>query len=163
MKQYRITKYDPQYRNDRGVFTKPDWTSISDIGKTIDGHSVTESEYMRVEDAYIESALHFLSEGGILSLTVRGLENHCKHPTTVSEGLTLTLHELQTPFREVLREKYWCRFEQNGKGFAHFGYDYYMYIGVSVLCSRSIQFATERGLFVEEFTSPHHGEKNAVR
>ena len=160
MKEFRITKYDPKYRDRNGVFTKPDWTSFSEIGDVINGHKVTKSEYMKVEKAYIDSALHFLREANIVSLTVLGLENHRKAPISVTEGQTLTLHKLQTSFRNVLREKYWCRFEQEGKAYVHFGWDYYMYIGLSVNCNKSVRFAKEHGLFVEKFTSPYHPEKD---
>ena len=158
MKEYRITKYDPQYRDDSGVFTKPEWTMFSDIGETIGGHVVSESEYERIESAYINAALHFLNEAGIDSLIVRGLENHGGYPTAMTEGQTLSTRELQTAFREILREKCWCCFERDGMGFVHFGYDYYMYVGVSRTCTNSIRYAEEQGLFVEEFRSPYHPE-----
>jgi hypothetical protein len=88
------------------------------------------------------------------------LENHNNYSTIVSEGIELMLDEIQTPFRDVLREKYWCGFEQDDAGFVHFGWDYYMYIGVSTSSSRSIQFARTHGLFVEEFISPYDPSKD---
>ena len=33
MSGYRISKYDPWLRDERGYFTGEDWTSFSDIGK----------------------------------------------------------------------------------------------------------------------------------
>ena len=30
MNYYRITKYNPEFRNEQGFYTKNDWTSISD-------------------------------------------------------------------------------------------------------------------------------------
>ena len=35
MKEYRISKYDPQFRVN-GAYQKNEWTSISDIGKVFD-------------------------------------------------------------------------------------------------------------------------------
>jgi hypothetical protein len=53
-----------------------------------------------------------------------------------------------------LREEFWCRLETEDR-FLHFGYDYYMYVGVKTTCSASITFAREVGLFVEQFDSPY--------
>jgi hypothetical protein len=32
--KFRISKYDPQYRNNRGSYMRDDWTSVSDFGKS---------------------------------------------------------------------------------------------------------------------------------
>jgi len=117
---------------------------------------LTEADYLRVENAYIEAALCFLHEAGIASLNVRGVENSRNDPGAPSEGVTLTLEELHMPFRDVLRAHYECRFEKAGQGFVHFGDDYHMYIGVNTLCTGAIHNAIELGLFVEDFTSPCH-------
>ena len=76
MFEYRVTKYDPAFRNAQGAYSGDDWTSISDIGKTFAGEILTRDEYQRVEDAYITVALAFIREAGIPMLTVTGLENH---------------------------------------------------------------------------------------
>lgn len=41
MHKYRITKYDPQYRDEQGIYIREDWTSYSDIGKTYNGKLLT--------------------------------------------------------------------------------------------------------------------------
>ncbi|WCK55874.1 hypothetical protein PP175_08100 [Aneurinibacillus sp. Ricciae_BoGa-3] len=33
--QWRITKYNPEYRNDTGIYKKEEWTSFYDIGDLI--------------------------------------------------------------------------------------------------------------------------------
>ena len=159
MFQYRVTKYNPAYRDEHGAYTKAEWTAVSDIGKEFDGVVLTEAEYARVEKAYVDSALTFLSEARVPALTICGLENHGEYQMALSEGMELTPKELATPFGEVLREKYWCRFERAGEAFVHFGFDYYMYIGTKVPCRASMRFAARRGLFVEEFVSPYHPEQ----
>jgi hypothetical protein len=155
MYQYRVTKYDPTFRDERGGFTLDEWTSLSDIGKQFENTTLTSAEYDRVETAYIETAIMFLREAGIESLTVCGLENHRHRKIIVSEGLDLPLEELKQPFREVLREQYWCRFEKGDDAFVHFGYDYYMYIGIPSHSQRASLFAKGSGLFVEYFESPY--------
>ncbi|MDC4204578.1 MAG: hypothetical protein MPW14_07475 [Candidatus Manganitrophus sp.] len=74
MKQFRITKYNPKYRDALGVYTKKEWTSYSDIGK-----NVTKEEYETIETAYIETAIGFLKEQEIVELRVVGLEDHGKN------------------------------------------------------------------------------------
>lgn len=53
MKEYRISKYDPQFRVN-GSYQKNEWTSISDIGKVFDDGVLTLAEYLRVENEYIQ-------------------------------------------------------------------------------------------------------------
>ena len=40
------------------------------------------------------------------------------------------------------------------EGFIHFGWDYYMYIGMPHPCPTAQARAAELGLYVEEFASP---------
>ena len=42
-----------------------------------------------------------------------------------------------------------------GRAYVHFGYDYYMYIGLSVKCTDALAAVQQRGLFVEPFRSPY--------
>lgn len=67
MKEYRVTKYDPALRGPNGGYKGDDWIMFSQICQSVRGVILTEQEYMRVERAYINAALAFLSEGGITS------------------------------------------------------------------------------------------------
>jgi hypothetical protein len=67
------------------------------------------------------------------------------------------VEQLAPLIRAVLRSEWWCQFEAPG-AFLHFGYDYYMYVGVPVPCPQSIALSCDRGLFVEPFVSPYHRE-----
>ena len=149
MYQYRITKYNPIFRDEKGRYAPKEWTSFDDIEKV-----VSFEEYLRVEMAYIEVAQYFLREANIAELQIRGLENSKKLSVEISEGKQLPFREMEPIFRKVLREEIWCRFE--GKSaFVHFGWDYYMYVGVSCYCPESVALAEKLGLFVEEFESPY--------
>jgi hypothetical protein len=75
MNEYRVTKYNPAFRDESDAYTKSEWTSFKDIGRTYSGVPLTTEEYERVEEAYVKSALSFLSEGGLSSIRVAGLEN----------------------------------------------------------------------------------------
>lgn len=156
MVEYRVTKYDPANRDAGGAYTLHTWTSFSDIGYLFNGSALSEAEYLQVENAYIASALEFLHESGVSSLTVRELENHHGARLPFSEGASLSLEQLKTALSRTLREEFWCKLE-GPDSFIHIGYDYYMYVGVPVRCSRAEQVAGELGLFVEPFRSPYGG------
>jgi hypothetical protein len=102
----------------------------------------------------------FLREAGIKTLEARDVENHRGALAVPAEGALLTPAKLAIAFRAVLREEWWCRFESS-TGFVHFGYDYYMYVGVSRRSAVAEDAALSRGLFVEPFTSPYHAEDQA--
>lgn len=165
---WRITKYNPEFRNEKGVFLKDEWTSFSDIGKTFDENILTFEEYRKTEDAYVSTALYFLSEANLNKLTVTSLENRnlpkikkseyqdidfnpqfIKNRTSISDKL------IEDTCRFVLREFIWCRLESETGFYIHFGYDYYMYIGSSVRSNQAIVFGKENNLFIEEMVSPY--------
>jgi hypothetical protein len=151
---YRVTKYNPAFRDQSGAYAKVEWTMFGQIGQAFSGVVLTSVEYERVEDAYVQSALSFLREGGLPSMRVAGLENSRKRPLDFQNDSVLPLEHIGEIIRQVLREEYWCRLE-GSDGFLHFGWDYYMYIGVPHLCPMARATATKLGLFVEEFASPY--------
>jgi hypothetical protein len=151
--EYRITKYNPVFRDSSGAYTRNEWTSVSDIGRAFDGVVLTAEEYSRVENAYVTVALSFLRESGQPSLTVTGLENNRRHPFEFSEGSTIGVEKLGNVIRLILREMLWCQLEAV-ESFLHFGWDYYMYVGISRLCPETEVLAQRLGIFVEEFISP---------
>ncbi len=40
MKRYRISKYNPTFRTEEGIYEKEEWTSYYDIGKIIAGKTL---------------------------------------------------------------------------------------------------------------------------
>lgn len=158
MFEFRVTKYDPKYRRGRGRYLKDEWTSRDDIGRAFCGVVLTGEEYERVENAYVTSAIAFLEEADIESLTVSGLENYQLLSLHFGEGSELKRNEIGNVVRQLLRADIWCRLE-NSSAFIHVGYDYYMYIGVSRACPVARKLAEALGLFVERFLSPHRVER----
>ena len=153
MKQYRVTKYNPAYRNNDGSYSNKEWTSFSDVG-----NSVTEDEYINIENSYIESALKFLEEYNVTTLSIKELENsgNCEEPgIKLVNGEALDLESLHKVIRNILREKYWAKLESDN-AFIHLGWDYYMYIGVPNEANKAKEYAVSKGLFVEEIQSPYH-------
>jgi len=154
---YRITKYDPTFRGDDGAYKKDEWTAYSDIGRTFSGKKLSEAEYLETESSYLSALSEFLSEARLPTVTVRGLENARGFtiPRFISEGNEITIAQCVDFARLALREVIWGRLVRPGRAYVHFGYDYYMYIGLNSKCSSAVARAQERGLFVEPFRSPY--------
>jgi len=154
MFEYRVTKYEPAFRNLEGRYLREEWTSVGDIGRPFGGVVLTRDEYLRIEDAHVETALAFLREAGCGSLLAVGVENHGGCPAAPAEGDSRAGPRLEDAIRRMLRKEFWCRLEGDGC-FLHFGYDYYLYVGVPSPCPQACLLASRLGLFVEEFASPY--------
>jgi hypothetical protein len=66
-------------------------------------------------------------------LVVVGLENHQGATDVPAEADVLGLNTIPRVLSEILGERYWCKLESE-HAFVHVGYDYYMYVGMSVAC-----------------------------
>jgi hypothetical protein len=155
--QYRVTKYNPAFRDINGAFKGLEWTSYSDIGKSFNGAKLTEEQYLEVETVYLNAIESFLNEAKIESLVLRGLENHTNTqlPQFVQPNAVLEIPECVQFARIVLREQAWGRLVNPKKAYVHFGYDYYMYIGLPKRCIAAESQSQKSGLFVEPFRSPY--------
>jgi hypothetical protein len=175
MFNWRITKYNPIYRDELGKYKKDEWTSFCEIGKIFNGNMLTSDEYVVVEDTYVGAILAFMDDLGIKSLKVKGLEKKNKkfmpdkaHKLyseelvnlyiSLQDNDVLNVREIECLSRLVLRENLWCKLEKDDIMFVHFGYDYYMYIGIHEICEEAINNIKESGLFVEDFVSPYNDE-----
>lgn len=165
---WRITKYNPAFRDERGAYLKDEWTSVSDVGKSFAGVALTFEGYREIEDAYVSTALSFVSEAGLEALTVAHLETHrvseaqaqdsrdvAFDPRSARKGMALPRGAIADVCRLALREILWCKLESGGGFYIHFGYDYYMYIGSPVPSEEAIAYGRRQGLFVEEMGSPY--------
>jgi hypothetical protein len=150
----RVTKYDPAFRDREGRYLREEWTSVGDIDRPFGGVVLTREDYQRVENSHVEAALAFIREAGCGSLLAVGVENHGGSPSAPAEDESLSGPRLEEAIRRLLREEFWCRLEGDGC-FLHFGYDYYLYVGVPASCPQACGVASRLGLFVEEFASPH--------
>lgn len=155
--QYRVTKYDPSFRDGDGVYRKEEWTSRSDVGQLFNGSPLSESEYLQVEAAYLLAVEAFLCEADIEELLIVGLEKHGldELPGFIQPGARLTVAQCVEFARVALRELAWGKLVEPGRAYAHFGHDYYMYLGLPRQCPRAIAAAESHGLFVEPFRSPY--------
>lgn len=160
--QYRITKYNPALRDANGAFMGDDWTARSDVGRAFGGVVLTMAAYQLVEDAYVFAVDSLLRAARVDSLQLCGLENRGletrgtgKLPNFVKPGADLNVAQCAEFARLALREQVWGKLVAPGRAFVHFGYDYYMYIGLPVKCAGALAAVQQRGLFVEPFRSPY--------
>jgi hypothetical protein len=158
--EYRVTKYNPVFRDALGAYTRDEWISVGDIGQAFDGVEFTRREYERVEDAYVSAAVAFMREAAVRQLTVRGLENPGGAPISFAEGDALPVEQIADLLRGVLREEFLCRLEADD-AFVHVGWDYYMYLGVPRPCPTARRQVEKLGLYVEDFASPYRGDSAA--
>lgn len=172
MLSWRITKYNPSFREYNDVYNLNEWTSFGDVGKSFDGKILTIDEYLSVENAYVNAVLAFMEDLKITSLKVKEVEKHSKYIklnktsivypndminlfSDVYDNCTIEIDKVENLCRLVLREHMWCKLEMSSLMFVHFGYDYYMYIGSARECNNAIEKVIKSGLFVENYQSPY--------
>jgi len=168
---WRITKYNPANRKN-GAYVKGEWTSLSDVGKLYQDGVFSVNEYLQVEKLYVSAVCSIMGALGIESLQVKNLEKDIYdfssdkfsyiYPeemqrlyANITEGDSITVEQVEILCKLILREKLWCKLENELSMFAHFGFDYYMYIGASSPCNKEIQTIESWGLFVESQESPY--------
>lgn len=155
----------------------PTWTSVSDIGKVINGKLLTVNEYLTVEDLYIQAIKIFMMYSNISALTIEQLEkplnlevikerNTQKGLTSsnsdalydfyqsVTEGMAVGIHEIEYIIRLALRENLWAQLQSEAM-FIRFDYDYYMDIGGIGLCEEAITKISELGLAINQWDEPY--------
>lgn len=153
MNTYRVTKYDPQYR-DGGKYLRDEWTDYSDIGKTFRGEVLTESEYLTTEQNYIHCIIELLQTAGVQSLCIEDLEIH--QPIPWKNKQCLSAEKSADIIRDCLRNKCWCRLtEENQAAYVHFGYDYYTYAGIDLSHKAVEEICKKYALFGEVTESPY--------
>jgi hypothetical protein len=168
MPQWRISKYDPKYRDRDGSYQLDDWIDVSQLGQTVQGVMFSLEQYLAVEARYIDVALSYTYESGSPALTVKCFEPppeqieevypwlvefNLLHPMplvrTLHEGYILSGSEVRLALETLLRGISSFTVECEREFYLEVGWDYYLYIGSLVDCKRSKDIAQERGLFVE--------------
>ncbi|NJD01753.1 MAG: hypothetical protein FIA99_03960 [Ruminiclostridium sp.] len=172
MYSYRVSKYNPIFRDEKGSYKNDGWTSFADIGIVYDNREFLIDEYISVENAYVQAINSFINCLEVPSMKIVSLEKNYdsleidKYPdnyskrmislySSIKEGSIIKISDIECLSRLILREHLWCKLEHSSIMFVHFGYDYYLYLGSSKRCEGSIEEITKSGLFVEEFESPY--------
>lgn len=164
---WRITKYNPIYRDEKGNFTQDDWTSVHDIGKSFVNGELTVESYLYYENAYIDAIKVMMKHNNVNYFKTEGLEkngyidiqNLSEADTKqfynfVKNGYVVTLDNIRPIAQLILREIIWCKLVSNTM-FVNFGYDFYMYIGGCDLSKMEQKIIEGNGLFIEEMDSPY--------
>lgn len=165
---WRITKYDPKYRQLNGAYLNDEWCMYAEIGKSFNNILFEFKEYERVEALYIKAIELFMVCHKVSCLQINKLEKNKKftndiHNNThmeqifykVKEGSWVEKDDIKDFCKLILRDKLWCKLRYSRKMFVHFGWDFYMYIGSSSACENVTTAIEKSGLFVEAFKSPY--------
>jgi len=157
---WRITKYNPRNRDERGHYLDDkEWTCFSEVGT-----NVSEEDYLRTELDYINAITTFMDEMGLNRLYLNKLEvwsdevlshNASSFIQKMWVGKAVTTQEIRELAKLTLRNVIWCKLSYKKEFFVRFGYDYYMYIGAITDCPRSREKVQNAGLFVEDYHSPY--------
>ncbi len=172
MKKYRISKYNPKYRNKKGEFLLDTWTSYSDIGKKYNGNILTLNEYLSVENKYINIILFILKQKKInkvkieeleINFSISELERLLKDEglslikkeklifNSISNGNVYNMEVLPYIIRLILRDCLWCKLiDLNLKCYIEFGYDLYVYINCDHIGKILIEYVNKLEMYVEE-------------
>lgn len=170
--QYRVSKYNPFYRNEKGKYSIQEWTSISDIGKSYNGIRFTLSEYLYTEEKYALFYLDLLMRLKIHEVKVSNLDKQ----NTLSEAIQIlngydiildnterniyqnlennqiiSIENFKIIFQFAMREIIWCKITAPfPKISIEFGYDYYTYLIGLELEKTLIKKYESQGLFIEQ-------------
>jgi hypothetical protein len=167
MEFYRVSKYNPEFRNEQGIYTRDDWTDISDVGKVFNNELLTMEKYQKVENRYISVILLILNELKESKIMVMELEKYALLPDIdVDENMavlwvnlvekSIIEKNISDIVRLILRGCLWAKLESSEIKI-HFGYDLYMYIGLKKRISKTIiENMRNQSMFIEPFQSPYN-------
>lgn len=150
---HSIVKYKPEFYNEKGHYTKSEWTGRWGVGRVYDGHLVTLEEYLEVEQKYVDAVVKIMNLTECKYLTVSYMEDTVQ---TTKESI-LEMLDRKNPFLQydkLLYNSYMKLYEGrrfdvigipdvirlNLRGYTytaltnlhkkleiHFGFDYYMH------------------------------------
>ena len=176
MKKYRVTKYDPKNRNDKGHYMFDHWTEISDVGRTLEGELVTPEAYFKEEEDYVKAVIDILNDSNQNYLRLIGFdeklfksalkENKKEwfHDSSfenilLSEDLKIGIKDIPTIIRLNLRNYIHATLEIKDRYYVHFGYDFYMYVGAPSLSQKTIDKINITNVFIEDSWSPYYSRE----
>lgn len=129
MFSWRITKYNPKNRDERGCYLDDkEWTCFSEVGT-----NVSEEDYFRTESKYINAIAAFMAETSLNRLYLNKLEiwseeaisqNASSFLQKMWVGKAVTVQEMRELAKLTLRNVIWCKLSYKKEFFVHFGYDY---------------------------------------
>lgn len=168
MKFIRVSKYNCNYRDENGKYIKNEWTSYSDIGKKFEGEIFTLDDYKLLELKYINTVLETAKSLDVNSFLLTNFEksrdidtltedNELKRMyNNINENKHIQIDNIPLVMKLLIREFIWGKLVHE-QLVIHFGYDYYIYLGVNKENLENVEQIIKRhDLFYEEnATSPY--------
>ena len=173
MDWWRISKYDPAFRDENYAYQRDEWTSATDIGRTFEGEVLDAEKFLATETAHVEAVRAFMADAGVATLTVTSFEppseddyayleklplpdsrELANQVRQVREGDELSGGQLDELLRLLLRRVFWCRLVHSRTFIVDVGEYLYVSIGTVADSTRAIARTRELGLFVEETRDP---------
>ena len=167
MIKYRISKYDPEFRNVDGVYMNDEWTSISDVGKVYNGQIFTMEKYAEIEKNYLRFLESMLGSDKymILKLECSNIDNLIdiglfqsqskldnKKKIRLPKSITgMTISQVISFIRQCLQEKCWGKVKGDNK-VIYVGYEYYLHIDSKKEIPNIQEIAKTHCLFVEHLS-----------
>jgi len=175
MYYFRVTKYNPIYRDENGFYKKNEWISVGDIGQCYDGEILTAENYQNIENAYVNAILSAVYELKVKSFKITCLQKNdyreygfvyepqlkCLHKT-ISDKMIMSIIDIPDAAKLILRENLWAKLESNYLSI-HFGYDYYIYFCAKKKLNQSLKIIEESGLFIRPVRKPEQAASNRVK
>jgi hypothetical protein len=149
---YRVTKCDPAFRDQWGAYTRDEWVTVTEIGRDIGGHVLTEQEFHDTVNKYLYAAEAFARESDVTELTLKRFfqgEDYADRWGHLQTGDQVSLGDAIEMMRAMLEGYDLLAILESEDFFVHAGYDMYMWIGSHVDCVKATAEAQRIGLFVE--------------
>jgi len=175
MKNYRITKYNPEYRNEKGYYTANDWTSLSDIGNTYLEKTFTIGEYIEIEKAYCDVIAKILFNNHIDNFNVIEIEKYnslwkvkrllrrykiylseeeCSIIKKIENNTAINCKDAITCIKLMLRGCFWAMLESPEPVMRlSVGQDYYVYMSCEEIPPYIINISAINGIYIEEIVN----------
>lgn len=166
---YRLSKYNPAYRNNEGAYRKNEWTSICDIGTEYDDGILTVSTYLKVEESYCKVVKAILEKYSESSFSIQRVEryvdttsaslivnkygidfsiNDIFHFNAIKQNHKISIDEVEFYLKFLLRELVW--YVLVGKEISiTVGHDYYVHLQSKNPLETFEDYVANEGLYLE--------------
>lgn len=161
---YRVTKYDPAFRNEKGWYLKDDWTAYSDINREYNKETLTLDKYLEVENQYMQAIIQFMKCNKVTAFQVTRITRNfdpAEDPNSSQDMINIykniknrsfvSEEELKNVCKLILRRYLWCLLRNDKNMEVRFSHDYYMFIVSKSMCKKAISNIEKSGLFVEKY------------
>jgi hypothetical protein len=144
---WRVSRYEPALRAAGSEWAS--WTDYSDVGKTFNGMVLTEQEYLRVENLYLDAAARFAADAAAEVFEVVYVD-HQQDGFELFAGQKLPRSDLGPVVRGSLRGTLDCALQAvSGTCQFEFGFDLYMRVAAQSACDRAVTEVERAGLYLE--------------